>query len=85
MELLVCVGSACHLRGAHQVLEECTHLIREFDLETTLQLRAGFCQGKCTDGVNLLIDGESIGGVFPGKVHEIFRSVILPRLRGGEK
>jgi NADH:ubiquinone oxidoreductase subunit E len=83
MELLVCVGSACHLRGAHQVLEECTRLIREFDLESSLQLRAGFCQGRCTDGVNLLIDGESIGGVFPGNVHEIFNSVILPLLKKG--
>ena len=52
MELLVCVGSACHMRGAHAVLEECKELIRELGLRTN-PAQSRFCQGRCTEGLIL--------------------------------
>lgn len=84
MDLLVCVGSACHLLGAHTVLQECGELIRQYGLEEIILLKAGFCQGRCTEGVNLIFEGEPISGVCPGKVATVFEEVILPRIKGGK-
>lgn len=81
MELRVCVGSACHLQGAHRVLEECQSLISELDLDQALELKACFCQGRCTDGVNLRLDDTLISGVNPKTVRTIFNDVILPKVR----
>jgi len=71
------------MRGAHAVLEECKELIRELGLEDRILLKAGFCQGRCTEGVNLVFVGEPIGGVRPGEVRTVFDWVILPKIRGG--
>lgn len=85
MELLVCVGSACHLRGAHEVLQECEEIIHRLGLEDQILLKAGFCQGRCTEGVNLVFEGESISKVRPGGIQAVFDAVILPRIkRGGQ-
>lgn len=84
MELRVCVGSACHLQGAHQVLEECNALIAELGLADLCELKACFCQGRCTEGVNLRLDDTLISGVQPHMVRRIFDDMILPKVKGSD-
>jgi NADH:ubiquinone oxidoreductase subunit E len=85
LKLLVCVGSACHLRGANKVLNECNDAIAEFNLENKVELLAGFCQGHCTEGVNVFCDDERISGVLPGTVREVFLTKIIPRIKEGDR
>ena len=39
MTVTVCLGSACHVRGSHQVLETLQRLIKENHVEDKVQLR----------------------------------------------
>jgi len=58
MNIKVCVGSACHLKGSYDVIEEIQHFVKTNNLEDTIELKASFCLGKCTDNVSILIDEE---------------------------
>ena len=70
-ELHVCMGTACHVRGAQQVLEE---LQRELDInagETTadkfVTLETVNCVGACALGPIVVVDGEYHGHITPMK------------------
>lgn len=58
MEIKVCVGSACHLKGSYDVIEEIQKFIKQNNLENTIELKASFCLGQCTKNVSILIDKE---------------------------
>ena len=51
MKLTVCLGSSCHVRGSHQVLETIQRLIQENNLEDKITLAASFCTGTITISV----------------------------------
>lgn len=72
MEVSICVGSSCHLKGAHDVVEIFQKMLKKYDLEDDIHLKASFCQGKCTDGVVVTVEDEFITGVNPDNAREIF-------------
>ena len=47
----VCLGSACHLKGANGVLEAFLALIEKHQAQASVQMAGSFCQGRCTEGV----------------------------------
>ena len=47
--ITVCVGSACHLKGSHQIIEYFKKAIEESGLEKEVELKGTFCMEKCTD------------------------------------
>ena len=71
-EVSICVGSSCHLKGAHDVVKIFQRMVKKHNLENELHLKASFCQGRCTDGVVITVDGEFITGVSPENAREIF-------------
>jgi len=58
MEIKVCVGSACHLKGSYLVIEAIQKFIEEKKLANKIELKASFCLGKCTSNVSILINNE---------------------------
>ncbi len=59
MEIFVCVGSSCHLKGSKNVIDRLTSLIKENGLEEKVILKGSFCMGKCgLDGVSIKINDE---------------------------
>ena len=58
MNIKVCVGSACHLKGSYEVIEEIQKFVKNNNLEDTIELKASFCLGQCTKNVSILIDDE---------------------------
>ena len=58
MEIKVCVGSACHLKGSYDVIETIQNYLKNSHLESEIQLKASFCLGQCTKNVSILIDDE---------------------------
>jgi NADH-quinone oxidoreductase subunit E len=73
----VCMGTACHVRGAPRLVE---HIEREFDLkagETTkdmqLTLETVNCVGACALGPLVILDGEYHGNTNPAKLDRVFR------------
>jgi len=77
IKISICIGSACHLKGAHGVLEAFAALLEKYRLAGRAELAGNFCQGKCTEGVVIKIDDEIITNVSPEKVFAIFREKIL--------
>ena len=73
----VCLGSACHLKGANGVLEAFLALIEKHQAQASVQMAGNFCQGRCTEGVVVQIDDQLLTNVTRDQVHEIFLKYIL--------
>ncbi|MEG0614607.1 MAG: (2Fe-2S) ferredoxin domain-containing protein [Oscillospiraceae bacterium] len=78
IEICVCVGSSCHLKGSYPIIEELKRLIAIEKLENFVELRANFCTGDCINGVCMEINGEKIKNVAPKDVKDLFYTKILP-------
>lgn len=63
MNIKVCVGSSCHLKGSYEVIEAFKEVLRKFDVEDLVELQASFCLGHCVHGVSVKADGLDKGGV----------------------
>ncbi|MBI9105410.1 MAG: (2Fe-2S) ferredoxin domain-containing protein [Spirochaetales bacterium] len=48
VELTVCIGTSCHLRGATKVIKTFQHLITSNKLEKNISLKGAFCMGQCS-------------------------------------
>lgn len=57
MILKVCVGSSCHLKGSYDVIEAMKDVIKKYDVEDLVELRASFCLGCCDQGVTVKAEG----------------------------
>ncbi len=74
----VCLGTACHVRGAQSVLDE---VKRQLDIEpgeTTRNMRFTLetvnCLGACALGPIMVVDDEYHGEMRPGKIKTILNS-----------
>ena len=78
MEIFVCVGSSCHLKGSKTVIDKLTELINANNLEGKAVLKGSFCMGQCgKDGVSVKIDDE-VYSVTEEDVEMFFEKKILP-------
>lgn len=80
MNVYVCVGSSCHLRGSYDIINLIKKEIEEKHLEDKVNLSAAFCLGKCTDGVTIKVNDEIISGVSVDNFNEIFENCVLSKL-----
>lgn len=76
-EIIICVGSSCHLKGSERVIEIFKNEIDSHNLSSELKLSGSFCQGNCTQGVNIEINGEKIAGVNAENAAAIFAEHLL--------
>lgn len=75
----ICIGSACHLKGAHGVLNAFAALLEKHQIQSSIDIEGSFCQGRCTEGVVIKINDEIITSVSKDKVHDIFVTKVLGR------
>ena len=78
-QVKVCLGTACHVRGANRIVEEITRKMDvnpgetrkdgEFSLETVM------CLGCCAIGPVIVADGKYHGQVTPTKVESILKTI----------
>lgn len=79
-EVVICVGSSCHIKGARRVVEGLTKLVKESGMSDLIKLSGSFCMGRCEEpGVSVKVNGE-IHFVDPDRVEEFFRDVIVGSL-----
>ena len=81
MVITVCVGSSCHVRGSHEILQRYSDLIAEHQLKDRVSLRGSFCMERCTEGVNMDIDGEPLSAQTLQEAERIFQEKVLGKLR----
>lgn len=80
MEVTVCIGSSCHLKGSRDVIGVLQRLIALGQVEDRVELKGSFCMGECTNnGVCVCIDGERFK-VTPLETEAFFKDEIVKRL-----
>ena len=78
MIVQICVGSSCHLKGSHEIVELMKKAVAEHSLEDEVTLAGSFCIGKCNRvGVTIQVDDEVYTGITPMGFDEFFREHIL--------
>lgn len=79
MRVTICIGSACHLKGSREVIQQLQTLVAKNGLAATVDLNGAFCSNNCVNGVCVTID-ESIFSVSPDTVEAFFTKEIMGRL-----
>ncbi|MGH4123970.1 MAG: (2Fe-2S) ferredoxin domain-containing protein [Clostridium sp.] len=80
IDLSVCVGSACHIKGSYNVINNFQQIIEEYNLSDKVQLKAIFCLGHCTKGVSVKIDDSEVYSVSGTTSRKFFETEVLPKL-----
>ena len=81
LEVKVCVGSSCHIRGGTKTLRALESLIERSHVNTRVDLKADLCLGNCLEAPNVVVDGNVHGGVTPERVEAFFNEHILPKVQ----
>ncbi|MBQ7424709.1 MAG: (2Fe-2S) ferredoxin domain-containing protein [Lachnospiraceae bacterium] len=81
MNIQICVGSSCHLKGSEQIVHLFQKALEERSLEDKITLAGSFCTGCCNrEGVTIQVDDEVITGVTPATFDQFFQTNILPKI-----
>lgn len=75
--ITVCVGSACHLKGAYDIIEIFQKLIALNSVEDTVTLKGSFCLGECSKGVSVKVDESGVMSLTPGSAEAFFKKYVL--------
>ncbi len=77
MNICVCVGSSCHLKGSYDVIQLMKENLEKNNLTDQVNLSAAFCLGKCTHGVSVKIDDEIVTGWNQESFDSLFQEKVL--------
>jgi NADH-quinone oxidoreductase subunit G len=80
MNIYICVGSSCHLKGSYDIIQLFKEAIIQHRLEEKINLSAAFCLGHCTDGVSVRINDDILCGVSKESFQDFFETNILAKL-----
>ena len=84
MIVQVCIGSSCHIKGSHDIVELLKAAIEKNNLQDEITLAGSFCIGKCNRvGVTVQVDDEVYTGVGKENFKEFFNDKILSGLQRG--
>ena len=77
-QIHICVGTACHVRGASRVLDTVEGLTGikpgETDLDLKFSLETVNCLGCCALGPVMEIDGKAHGKMAPGQTADVLKT-----------
>ncbi len=79
VNVVVCVGSSCFLRGAPQVIAEFEKIAEELG-PRKFEVKGSFCMERCTDGVTVKVGDEILTAVSPDDARKIFEEHVKPLL-----
>ncbi len=77
--ITVCVGSSCHMKGSHHVIDKLDELIDKYGLKDKVELKASFCMDQCTGNIGAQVDGRMIYDLTRDNVEEVFRREVLEK------
>ncbi|MBE5785303.1 MAG: (2Fe-2S) ferredoxin domain-containing protein [Clostridiales bacterium] len=78
VEVSVCIGSSCHLKGSYNVIQTFQQMIEEEKLHDKVEFKATFCMRQCSgNGVAVSVDGQSYS-VGADAARDFFMNTILP-------
>lgn len=79
LQISVCIGSSCHLKGAYRIIEGLQSRIESRNLKGLVELKANFCAGQCQHAVAVRVDGELCVQVEEGDLETFWQERIEGR------
>ncbi len=79
MNISICIGSSCHLKGSREIVTKLEALIQEYQLRGKVILNGSFCMGHCVQGVCVKID-DALFSIYPETTEAFFKNEVLRRL-----
>ena len=80
IDIYVCVGSACHLKGSYSIIKRLQELIEHSDKGNEINLMAVLCFGRCGGDVSVRIGEDEYFSLKPESVDEWFETQVLSRV-----
>ena len=82
LEVNVCVGSSCHLKGSYSVVQILRKLIEEKSLGQEVGLKAQFCMQRCQQGVAAFFENEAYS-LSPENAQDFFENTVIKAISKG--
>lgn len=74
--IYVCVGSACHLKGSYNIINELQKLIEEAYLGGKITVKAALCLGQCTRAVSARVEDSEIISLSQDNLKSFFEKTV---------
>lgn len=82
VEVKICVGSSCHLKGSEELVEAFQTKLSADGLDGDVLLSGSFCLGRCNrSGVTVSVNDKIYEGITVEKFGEFFDSAVLPEIK----
>lgn len=79
VNLNVCIGSACHIKGSYNMISTFQQLIEEYDLHDRIELKGVFCMGNCgQEGVSVRVGENAPELVTAQQARTFFKEKVMP-------
>lgn len=76
----ICIGSSCHIKGSHEIVEMLQNEVEKRQLEGEVVLMGSFCLGQCNRiGVTVQVDDDVYPGITKDGFQTFFEERILSR------
>ncbi|MGE4213553.1 MAG: NAD(P)H-dependent oxidoreductase subunit E [Anaerotignaceae bacterium] len=79
MDIQVCIGSVCHLKGSYEIINKLEALLEENQMGDKVKIKAAFCLGDCVGAVCVKV-GDDIYSVQPDTVDNFFNTVVREKV-----
>jgi len=80
MDIVVCIGSSCHVRGSYEIMNNLKLMVNEKKLYNQVEVKAAFCLGYCKSGVTIKIGEQLVTGVTKDNLSEVFNKYIIKKV-----
>lgn len=78
MNISVCIGSACHLKGSYTIINLLKEAVVRNGLGDKVEVSAAFCLGQCSsEGVSVRFGDDVITGISPENFEQVFAERVL--------
>ena len=80
VDLKICVGSACHLKGSNDVIKIFKYCVQSRDVSDKVVIKAAFCLGHCTEAVSVCYN-DKIYSINADNAEKFFDDVVMKTIR----
>ncbi len=82
MIVQICVGSSCHIKGSHEIVELMKQAVKDHGLEDEVVLAGCFCTNHCNRvGVTVQVDDDVHTGINTENFEAFFKDNILDKIK----
>ena len=83
IQVTVCVGSSCHIKGSRDIIRRFSEIIRENGLDDEIALAGSFCMEHCGEGTNWKIGDEFVSSETLEEAEATFREKVVGAAQAG--